>query len=360
MSAATPSKWRTSASLIIISKEANQQQDYNLLMLKRSDPTAIVTNQTVFPGGLLDSEADEAVSWLQYFEEFGVPQEALRRLVLLHDNRPAILAPQGTGCYDRFFKRSHIWSREITLRLTALRECFEEVGVLLCRSKNELDFGAVALPKELPDREAWQRRVHNKPSEFLKLCRELEVVPDLWALHEWSAWASPSIVRKGYATVFFMAFVDTRPSLLNEPSEVKETLWLTPLEFLKLNQLGELWFLPPQFYELSRLVGVGTYNSLLDFATKRSSMGTTMFMPLMYACEGSMVSVLPGDDYYLPEPQYVDGIISFPGTADEFRTRSKHLHRFTFGALVENLEINIPPPNGHLRPLSVSSERQKL
>ncbi|EDW27302.1 GL21101 [Drosophila persimilis] len=359
MSTAT-SKWRTSASLILVSKEANKHQDYNLLMLKRSDPTAIVTNQTVFPGGLLDSEADEGVSWLQYFEEFGVPQESLRRLVLIRDDRPAILAPQGTGCYDRFFKRSNIWSREITLRLTALRECFEEVGILLGRSKNELNFGNIALPKELTDRKAWQRRVHNKPSEFLNLCRQLQVVPDLWALHEWSAWASPSIVRKGYETVFFAAFVDTQPSLLEESSEVKETLWLTPMEFLRLNKGGNLWFMPPQFYELARLAGVGTYKSLLGFATNRSRMGTTMFMPLLYACEGSMVYVLPGDDYYLPEPQHVDEIISFAGTVDEFRARSKNLHRYTFGALVQNLEINIPPPNGHLRPQSVSNERQKL
>jgi len=80
-------------------------------MLKRSDATAIALNQTVFPGGLLDSGADESVAWLHYLEEFGVPQEALRRLVLIREDRPAILAPQGTGYYDRFFKRSRIWAR---------------------------------------------------------------------------------------------------------------------------------------------------------------------------------------------------------------------------------------------------------
>ncbi|XP_043065366.1 nucleoside diphosphate-linked moiety X motif 19 isoform X2 [Drosophila ficusphila] len=221
--AGSPPKWRTSASVILVTKEAEKSNDYKLLMLKRSDATAVMVNQTVFPGGLLDSEADESVAWLQYLEKFGVPQEALRRLVLIRDDRPAILAPQGTGCYDRFFKRSRIWSREITLRLTAVRECFEEVGLLLCRKRSQLDFGAVACAQEVPDLEAWQRRVHNKPSEFLTLCRELEVVPDLWALHEWSAWASPGFMRKGYETVFFMAFVDKQPNLLEEPSEVKET-----------------------------------------------------------------------------------------------------------------------------------------
>ncbi|XP_016945063.3 acyl-coenzyme A diphosphatase NUDT19 isoform X1 [Drosophila suzukii] len=358
--AATPPKWRTSASVILVSRDLGKSEDYQLLMLKRSDATAAMVNQTVFPGGLLDSEADENVAWLQYFEEFGVPQEALRRLVLIRDDRPAILAPQGTGCYDRFFKRSRIWAREITLRLTAVRECFEEVGVLLCRNRNQLDFGAVTCVQDVPDLEAWQRRVHNKPSEFLTLCRELKVVPDLWALHEWSAWASPGFMRKGHETVFFMAFADKHPKLLEEPSEVKETLWLTPEELLRLADLGEVWFLPPQVYELLRLMGIKDYKSLLDFAIKRSGLGTTMFLPVAYDCKGSMIYVLPGDDFYVPEPHLVDEIISFPGSEDEFRARSKCLHRYAYGPSIRNLEMNIPPPNGHLRPLKFHLERQKL
>lgn len=82
-------------------------------MLKRSDATAMLPNHTVFPGGLLDPEGDENVEWLKYFEEFGVPEQALRRLVLTSKDRPSILAPQGTGCYDRFFKRSKIWARSV-------------------------------------------------------------------------------------------------------------------------------------------------------------------------------------------------------------------------------------------------------
>nr|XP_017108653.2 nucleoside diphosphate-linked moiety X motif 19 isoform X2 [Drosophila bipectinata] len=333
----------------------------HLLMLKRSDNTAVVPNQTVFPGGLLDSEADESVDWLQYFEEFGVPQKELRRLVLISNDRPAILAPQGNGCYDRFFKNSVIWSREITLRLNALRECFEEVGVLLGRSIKDLkDFGPVACVQNVPNLQNWQQRVHNKPSEFLTMCRELKVVPDLWALHEWSAWASPGFLRKGYETVFFMAFVTSQPKLLAERSEVKETLWSTPIEFLQMTNLGEIWLLPPQIYELSRLMGVKTYKSLLDFAVKRSALGTTMFVPVTYECEGRMVFVLPGDDFYVPEPHLVREIINFPGTLEEFQSRSKCIHRYTSNASIFDVELNFSPPNNHLKPLKFHQERQKL
>lgn len=82
-------------------------------MLKRSEATAVAQNQTVFPGGLLDVEGDESVAWLEYFEQFGVSQESLRSLILISEHRPGILAPQGNGCYDRFFKRSKIWARSV-------------------------------------------------------------------------------------------------------------------------------------------------------------------------------------------------------------------------------------------------------
>lgn len=84
--------------------------------------------------------------------------------------------------------------------MAALRECFEEVGVLLCRNRAQVhQMAAVAQTAQLDadSLKTWQARVHKNPSDFLILCRHLEVVPDLWALHEWSAWASPAFVKNG-------------------------------------------------------------------------------------------------------------------------------------------------------------------
>jgi len=41
-------------------------------------------------------------------------------------------------------------------------------------------------------------------------------------------------------------------------------------------------------------MGIKDYKSLLDFAIKRSVLGTTMFLPVAYDCKGSMIYVLPG------------------------------------------------------------------
>ncbi|ALC39499.1 CG10195 [Drosophila busckii] len=358
-------KWRTSASLILVSAVAGE--DYQLLMLKRSDVTSMAMNHAVFPGGMLDTQGDENVAWLDYLEQFGVPQEALRSLVLINDQRPSILAPQGTGCYDRFFKRSTIWAREITLRLTAVRECFEEVGILLCRNREQLkELGAIVSTAQTSDglqfdREAWQRRVHNHPADFLELCRELQVVPDLWALHEWSAWASPAPVKKGHQTMFFMAFVDEQPRLLAEPSEVKECLWRTPLELLRLHRLGEVWLMPPQIYELTRLLGIKSYRKLFDFSANRSRLGITLFLPVGYACSDGVLYVLPGDDAYLPEPHLATEFVSLSETTQEFIARAKYLHRYKYdGVSSWKVHFNLAPFNGHLMPRNLPAEVQKL
>ncbi|EDW13470.2 nucleoside diphosphate-linked moiety X motif 19 [Drosophila mojavensis] len=357
-------RWRLSASLIIVTPEAAAGEDYNVLMLKRTDAIAVATNQTVFPGGLLEVEADESVAWLQYFEEFGVLQASLRGLVLISEQRPTILAPQGTGCYDRFFKRSKIWAREITLRLAALRECFEEVGVLLCRNRAQVhQTAAVAQAAQLDadSLKTWQARVHSNPSDFLALCRHLEVVPDLWALHEWSAWASPAFVKNGYETVFYMVFLQSQPSLLIEPTEVKEGLWRSPLELLRLHQNQELFFLPPQIYELGRLYSINDFQKLCHFASQRGQLGCTMFMPVGYVCSDGMVFALPGDDLYVPEPHLVTKPIEFSGTVAELNARSKYLHRYESTTATDfQIHINIPTLNGHLVPKQLPNEKCKL
>lgn len=56
----------------------------------------------------------------------------------------------------------------------------------------------------------------------------------------------------------------------------------------------------------------------------------------------------------------MDRIIPFPGSVDELRARSQRLHRYAYGTSMQNMELNIPPPNGHLRPLKFQMERQKL
>ena len=69
---------------------------------------------------------------------------------------------------------------EIAFRICAIREMFEEAGVLLARDTSDVDTVFDLLPGSfrpavkllpIPLREQWRERVHSNAEEFITMCR---------------------------------------------------------------------------------------------------------------------------------------------------------------------------------------------
>lgn len=78
----------------------------------------------VFPGGTIDA-ADSTLKWREIFAAFGVNNNSFASLVPKIAEQPEI-----------YRSRQDELPREISLRITAIRETFEESGVLMCRHKD--------------------------------------------------------------------------------------------------------------------------------------------------------------------------------------------------------------------------------
>lgn len=113
------------------------------------------------------------------------------------------------------------------LRLTTIRETFEEVGILICRrscgSSNPAG-GHMYEYEQLMDRkvvQAWQTKIRKNSEEFFNLCTELNCVPDLSALWEWSNWLTPTIIKPKarFDTMFYMIVL---PSMLRVAYDTHE------------------------------------------------------------------------------------------------------------------------------------------
>lgn len=78
----------------------------------------------VFPGGAVDP-ADANLKWREHFAAFGLDSDKLASLVSRTASRPQI-----------FRSRENELLREISLRITAIRETFEECGILICRRED--------------------------------------------------------------------------------------------------------------------------------------------------------------------------------------------------------------------------------
>lgn len=133
-------------------------------------------NTHVFPGGVLD-EADFSPKWLSVFGDLQChtdkkPFASILDLKNTSERRLPLYSaiPSDVDCLQG----------EIAFRICAIREMFEEAGVLLARDSGDVETVLDLLPgsfkpsvKLLPDsiREQWRKRVHNNAQEFVTMCR---------------------------------------------------------------------------------------------------------------------------------------------------------------------------------------------
>lgn len=118
--------WRESASLILAAKSIFGQSNpynYKILCLKRSSKSGFMPNTYVFPGGNV-SQSDSSLDWLKLYENFGFCKQSFDDLRAV-ENIPDVLKDDGKNCLPKY----------LSFRICAIRETFEECGILLCRPK---------------------------------------------------------------------------------------------------------------------------------------------------------------------------------------------------------------------------------
>lgn len=226
---------RNAATLIICSKINNASSlsdsyNYKVILLKRSSGMKVASNRMVFPGGAYE-KSDESLKWLKVFFKNhnlnnGNSSENLVKTYfanILFTNNHNINRP---NLFMNNYDKNKQLPPEISYRLCAIRETFEETGLLLAHKiDNGCSFlsNTSAKPKQFAhyvlDRnivQKWHSRVTNDASEFINMFLELNIIPDLLALHEWSNWLTPIQEKIRFDTMFFICFLN---NLSNETKD---------------------------------------------------------------------------------------------------------------------------------------------
>lgn len=127
-------------------------------------------NTHVFPGGVLD-EADYSPGWLRLFTEPSGCSHPFSSITSLK--------PRSLPVYDTCPHNGPI-AGEVAFRICAIREFFEEAGILLARDRDKMASVVDVVPgtcspalKELSQAEMreWREKVHNNAHEFITMCR---------------------------------------------------------------------------------------------------------------------------------------------------------------------------------------------
>ena len=115
-------------------------------------------------------------------------------------------------------------ARRCALRIAAIREAFEECGVLLARPAGEARFVAADRASAL-----------DRSAPFAGLMAREGLFPATDALVPFARWITPAFLPKRFDTHFFLALAPPDHALAHDGRETVDSIWIAPRNALALN-----------------------------------------------------------------------------------------------------------------------------
>lgn len=240
-----------------------------LFMVQRTGRATFMANALVFPGGRLDA-TDCDPAWADLCAE--TPGAAAARLGL----------PPAEGAVA------------LGLLVAAIRETFEEAGLLLARRS---DAGAELVrlddPLTAARFEAHRARLQSNAAEFLGILREEGLVLATDALTYLARWVTPEIEPKRFDTRFFAARAPAAQVGTHDAQETTASAWMSPSAALEAYAAGRIQLAPPTYRILLELAGLSGCEAVLGL---RGGALPETHRPRFEADDGELTLLLPGDE----------------------------------------------------------------
>ncbi len=239
--------------------------------MQRNLQSDFVGGAYVFPGGGVDrSDADPV---------------ALARCVGRDDASASRLLDLGAG--------------GLAFWVAAIRESFEEAGVLLARRADGTpvtfdEAGVIArFEQHRADVDAGVRRIES-------VCEQEDLFMDAGALHYFSRWITPLGAPRRYDTRFFVAAAPELQEVTHDDRELIGTHWMTPADALHRHEAGEFVLIFPTVRSLVGLTRFGTAADVLAHAASQAEVPAVL--PTVVESPDGTRIVLPGD------PEHTGGV----------------------------------------------------
>ena len=212
-----------------------------VLMLRRSLSSTFVGGAYVFPGGMVDP----------------------------HDRDPAVAARcDGVSSAEADARLG--MTDGIASWVAAVRECFEEAGVLLAHDRS----GAVvslAEPDDIARFDVHRRAVHAGTKTLLDVleAEDLRVAAD--RIHYWGHWVTPVGPPRRYDTRFFVCAAPPQQEMFHDEIEMIDGIWTTPAEAIARSHRDEITLIFPTYKSLEAIGRFATTAELLAAASQRGA-----------------------------------------------------------------------------------------
>lgn len=226
---------------------------FEVLMVKRHHQIDFASGALVFPGGKSHA-GDHDLTWSDHV--------------------------MGWGAFD---------GEQRALRIAAIREVFEEAGILLGRRLDGSPIGGEACPLDV------RQAVDAGRLAFLDVVRDLGVRLDLDALTVFARWITPPLTPKRFDTWFYAVRAPDDQLAACDGRETVDAEWIPPGEALRMAAAGERKVIFPTRMNLQLLAESA---SAEDCVVRAQARTLVTVEPQIVDRPGGKVLVLPTDAGY--------------------------------------------------------------
>jgi 8-oxo-dGTP pyrophosphatase MutT (NUDIX family) len=267
--AAVPIRPAATVLLIRDAHDATNGAGIEVFMLRRTLQAVFASGMYVFPGGRLDDV------------DSGVPMEAVCDGITDRHASTLLGLDRGGLAY---------W-------VAAIRECFEEAGVLMARRVGSGDAIRFDDPSVAARFEFARHQVHDSSLGLVELCaREgLRLMTDRMSYI--AHWITPRGEQRRFDTRFFVAQAPAAQVPLHDDGETIASLWVRPADALERADAGELLMLPPTIACLRFLEPHASTAAAMD-AAGTVGVPPTILPKIVSEPGAPLEIVMPGDSRY--------------------------------------------------------------
>ena len=259
---------RNAATVILVRDTHNPP--FEIFLMRRHRKQSFMGGAFVFPGGVY--EPDDGMFSREYvsFDKKEI-QASLERIT--------------AGGISPGIARG--------LFVTAIRETFEESGILFAR-RNTGTPESLAF-QDLAKWNTYRKQLHNGIKDLTGIARLENIIFAPQALVPYARWITPQIETKRFDTWFFIANLPQHQTPSHDDVELVDSMWVTPKEALLKNDQKKILLMPPTLKTITELAAFSSIEQLFNTLAGKA---LTPILPQAMVSEKTRGVLLPHDPEY--------------------------------------------------------------
>lgn len=204
---------RQAATVMLV----DDRPDLQVFMMERNAATVFAGGMWVFPGGSVDDTDDPET--FQHVSIHRTDAEASRLMDL----------PRGGLAYY----------------IAAIREAFEEAGILLAVSRDTLEPIDLKDPDTAARFESHRQDVNDSNRNFVEIIEEENLILDAGQMHYVARWITPLGPPRRFDARFFVSRMPKQQIPIHDDNELVHSRWLSPRDILDRFDREEMVLMSP-------------------------------------------------------------------------------------------------------------------